>query len=521
MQRRYLSSARLRHCILGLNAVALSFVLAAGCESDDQPAEMNSKKDPKAGDGASSNKNEGSKEPDWPAPKKKKNKKPAVNLPKDHPCWNNKGKVVWEKTLEDRGEGTLVRGLVYRATSVEKGEMFVGLRGYWEKPEQSRATEAGFGLWSINTEDATLKWSARRVLPRLVEAERPVGLLRLKGKKLAYTTREVVGLHNNEGKEIMEFAAVTEIHQAGDGKVAAKQKLDGQMEQPKGEGPVARVSIAAPDGGVLVIGNTDKSGGEFSNNMPKLFFQKLDADLKVQSLRYYELVHLVEKTPVPIYPRDALYLRDGTLAVLAEQHRTPGAAALVLMRFSADLKFLGENFFGWTTNVDAQRIYLDQAQQIYLAGTFGELPQMPKPEDRIWNKGWVAKLDRQGNPEWSAVFPAPDSSLKKPEHQSHVTAMAVDPVGNIWVAGVYSFHHPEAAEAHQQQQQVFVRKIDADGLEIWNRVLDRPQGKISHDHPVDIRLDDQCNGYVLGNYVRSEAGQEGDDQRPFLLKIKP
>jgi hypothetical protein len=142
-------------------------------------------------------------------------------------------------------------------------------------------------------------------------------------------------------------------------------------------------------------------------------------------------------------------------------------------------------------------IAVDSAGNVYVTGVE---KGNPGDGDDIWTR----KYDKHGNVLWTSTYNSPNNS------DDWGRGIAVDDNGNVYVTGV------EYRDDLGQLDNIWTRKYDPDGFEIWTSTYNSPAN--GWDHGKDIAVDSAGNVYVIGDEQRTDIGQ---DYNIWIRKYDP
>ena len=148
-------------------------------------------------------------------------------------------------------------------------------------------------------------------------------------------------------------------------------------------------------------------------------------------------------------------------------------------------------------------IAVDVAGSIYVAGT---MTGAPPGEASEWRRGaFLRKYAPTGEERWTRQFGSAGDD--------EANGVAVDAAGNIYVAGNTSGTLPGQASAGSRD--VFLRKYDPSGEEIWTRQF----GSTVWDGAQDVAVNREGNVYVVGETHPGQTNERLPDA--FLSKYDP
>ncbi len=102
---------------------------------------------------------------------------------------------------------------------------------------------------------------------------------------------------------------------------------------------------------------------------------------------------------------------------------------------------------------------------------------------------WVRKYDTNGNTLWTSTYNSPNNN------DDYGNGIAVDGSGNVYVTG------SEYRDDLGEEFNIWVRKYDTNGFEIWTSTYSSPND--DDDHGNGIAVDNSGNVYVIGSESRS------------------
>jgi hypothetical protein len=143
-------------------------------------------------------------------------------------------------------------------------------------------------------------------------------------------------------------------------------------------------------------------------------------------------------------------------------------------------------FIGGSGNEGASALAVDVIGNVYVAGFSYETWGAPVRGFSGVKDGFAAKLDSSGNQIWNTFLGggADDSG----------NAVAVDAIGNVYVAGYSSASWESPVRAFSGVYDAFAAKLDASGALTWNTFL----GGSGTDHGYAVAADVTGNVHVVG-----------------------
>jgi len=159
-----------------------------------------------------------------------------------------------------------------------------------------------------------------------------------------------------------------------------------------------------------------------------------------------------------------------------------GKVDAFVQKYDSDGNELWTRQFGGSVDDRAYGIAIDSVNNIYVAGyTSGTLPGQ-KSSGSI--AAFLRKYDSDGNELWTSQFGT--------EGDNYVYAVAVDKQDKVYVVGNTAGTLLEQSSSGFLD--VFVRKYDGDGTELWTRQF----GSKGHDYCQSIAIDRSNNVYLGG-----------------------
>jgi len=152
----------------------------------------------------------------------------------------------------------------------------------------------------------------------------------------------------------------------------------------------------------------------------------------------------------------------------------------------------------------AESVYADNSGNIYLAGTFQDntfnlgafvLTKSSTEHNNV--DGFLVKFDASGNYVWATSISGSGSEF--------ATNMVVDPLGNVYIAGIFSGLYAEIGNTKLENgyyigyADVFLAKFNSSGVFKWARGA---QG--GRCEPTSINLDNNGNIYLGGHFLNHE-----------------
>jgi hypothetical protein len=165
--------------------------------------------------------------------------------------------------------------------------------------------------------------------------------------------------------------------------------------------------------------------------------------------------------------------------------------------------FLGSEANNWGYDVA-----VDGNGNVYVTGyseaTWGS-PVNPYAGDE---DVFVAKLNSSGVLQWNTFLGSADTPGRYDDDRGE--AIAVDGDGNVYVSGESSSTWGSPVNAHTGNADVFVAKLDSNGVLQWNTFY----GSDNPDTGRDLAVDDSGNTYITG-----ETGTQWSGPYAYVLKL--
>ena len=176
-----------------------------------------------------------------------------------------------------------------------------------------------------------------------------------------------------------------------------------------------------------------------------------------------------------------IYVAGGTLGTLPGQSTQGGNDAFVC-RYSPDGTETGTLQYGSSADDGGNGVAVDAGGNIYVSG--GTSGVLPNQTNAGGNDAFVRKYDANSQEVWTRQFGTANNDF--------ATRIEIDPSGNPCVVGCTWGVLPDQASAGGQD--IFVRKYDSDGNELWTRQF----GTSDNEGTSGIAVDSAGNIYVAG-----------------------
>jgi len=202
-------------------------------------------------------------------------------------------------------------------------------------------------------------------------------------------------------------------------------------------------------------------------------------------------------------PDGYIYIAGSTFGDLSGTNN--GYADVFIAKYDRDGNRIWTTQFGSPANERAFDMAVDPAGNIYLAGyTFGDLSGSGKS---VRFDAFIAKYDTDGNRTW----------LKQSDtlNIGRFAGIAIDAGDGIYVTG--ETHGDLAGTGSAGYRDVFIRKYDTDGNEVWVSQF----GTEYDDSGISIAADASGNTYVTGYTKADMAGPNSGYKDVFIAKHDP
>ena len=193
---------------------------------------------------------------------------------------------------------------------------------------------------------------------------------------------------------------------------------------------------------------------------------------------------------VAVYASGNVYVGGQTSGMLPGQSSAGGSDGFV-RKYDASGNALWTRQFGTSADDEVRGVTVDASGNAYVAGSVGgALPgQIPAAGD----DAFLRKYDPSGSELWTRQFGS--------EADDDALSVAVDASGNAHVAG--RARGPLPGQSWLGDRDVFVRKYDASGSELWTRQF----GTSARDEANGVAVDAAGNAYVAGESRGALPGQ--------------
>ena len=245
-------------------------------------------------------------------------------------------------------------------------------------------------------------------------------------------------------------------------------------------------------GNAFVAGVTQGGLEGASNGGTDVFVRKLDPDGTTVWTRQFGTTMNEDLWGVAIDAAGNVFLAGGTGGGL--EGFSTGGFDVYVRKYDADGTEDWTHQFGTFADEGARGVTTDAAGNVVVAGfTKGGMQGASAGESDVF----VRKLTPAGTPLWTHQFGTAVLDSAR--------GVATDAVGNILVTG-YTEGSIEGTSAGDDD--VFVRKLDPDGSEVWTRQF----GTSSKDRPGGVATDADGNvivaGYTAGDIMGTSAGDD-------------
>jgi len=174
-----------------------------------------------------------------------------------------------------------------------------------------------------------------------------------------------------------------------------------------------------------------------------------------------------------------------------------------------DPTLIWHTFLGSSDEDRGNDIAVDDDGNVYVTGkseaTWGD-PVNPYAGDF---DAFVAKLNSSGELVWNTFLGSANDPLWYDNDMGR--AIALDSSGNVYVAGWSGANWGDPVNPHTASSEVFVAKLNNDGVLQWNTFWGDPCGSI--DDCQDMAVDESGNSYVTGQTYTYRG------QRAFVFKL--
>ncbi len=173
--------------------------------------------------------------------------------------------------------------------------------------------------------------------------------------------------------------------------------------------------------------------------------------------------------------------------------------------------------FGSSTNqffgTEASDIVLDSFSNVYLCGKVGFNGSLPGQTSSGGTDAFVRKYNTNGTEIWTRQFGAVVNSNGNDEDMAN--CITLDNIGNIYVGGYTKGSFPGQTSAHEGNPDIFIRKYDASGNELWTKQFGCP----GEDVCLDVKTDSSGEVYICGFVSGALPGQSwAGDFDAFIRK---
>ena len=263
----------------------------------------------------------------------------------------------------------------------------------------------------------------------------------------------------------------------------------------------ARALAAAPDGSFVVAGNTEGQLGGPSSGEADAYVRKYDPDANPVWTRQIGTAGTDLSFGVAIAADQSVIVVGYTRGDLAGA--AIGAGDAFVRKYGRDGDVLWTKQFGTAGNDSAHAVAVDEAGNVFVAGTADDALSGPGMGGR---EAYLRKYGASGNIVWTRHIATglPDDAW----------GLAVDADGNAIVAGSTEGN---LDAANPGGQDAFVRKFGPDGNIVWSQQF----GTSSYDLVMAAAVDGAGNviltGFTGGDLAAPNAGYSD----VFLRKLAP
>ncbi len=267
------------------------------------------------------------------------------------------------------------------------------------------------------------------------------------------------------------------------------------------------LGVAVGSTAVLVAGATSGLlAGEESSGNRDAFVRKYDSAGTEGWTEQFGAVSVGFTYAWSVHARGAVYLAGSTTGTLPGQATASSEDAFVAKYEAAgSLAWLRQ--FGSDGNDYARGVATDSSGNVYVGGeTTGALPGQTRTS--AFGDAFLRKYDSAGGEVWTRQFGANSGSVLR------INAVAVDAADFVYVTGWTT--HGLSGQAAVGQYDVFVRKYDPNGNELWTRQF----GTAANDYGLALTAS-QGGGVIVAGYTQGtlpgQAKSGSDDA--FLARI--
>ena len=262
-------------------------------------------------------------------------------------------------------------------------------------------------------------------------------------------------------------------------------------------------------GNVYVVGSSSGAlPGQTRNRRGNdAYLRKYDRDGNELWTRSFGTQVSAEANGVAIDDAGSVYVVGSTSGALPEQ-TSMGEDDAFIRKYDTDGNELWTRQSGSRSWDSASGVAVDGAGSVYVVGfTSGALPG----QNHIGkNDAYVRKYDSDGNELWTRQFGS--------RGLDEAYGVAIDEADNIYVAGTTKLSLPGQSnmEPVVGGSDVFIRKYDSDGSEVWTNQVGTQKG----DAVAGLVVDGAGSLYVVGSTDGAFAGQTNSGSYDtFVLKM--
>lgn len=247
------------------------------------------------------------------------------------------------------------------------------------------------------------------------------------------------------------------------------------------------LGVAVSPTAVLVAGATSGLlAGEDSSGNRDAFVRKYDLAGNAGWTEQFGAVSVGFTYAWSVHARGAVYLAGSTTGTLPGQATASSEDAFVA-KYDAGGGLLWLRQFGSDGNDYARGAASDSAGNVYVGGeTTGALPGQTRTS--AFGDAFLRKYDSAGGEVWTRQFGVNSGSIVR------INAVAVDPADFVYVTGWTT--HGLSGQTALGQYDVFVRKYDPNGNELWTRQF----GTTAYDYGLALTAS-QSGGVIVAGYT--------------------
>ena len=251
-----------------------------------------------------------------------------------------------------------------------------------------------------------------------------------------------------------------------------------------------------------IAGTTNGAlGGQTSSGSSDVFVRRYDVSGNVLWTRQFGTAGQDEGHAVAVDAAGNVYVAGLTFASLPAQTLS-GAVDAFVRKYSATGSEIWTRQFGTAGLTFAFGVAADGSGNVYVGGqTSATLPGQTSVGG---SDGFVRKYDASGNVLWTRQFGT--------TADDEVRGLAADSTGNAYVAGTAG--GTLTGQISAAGDDAFIRKYDGDGNEVWTRQF----GSESDDDALSVAVDGTGSPYVTGRARGPLPGQTWSGDRDVFLR---